>query len=372
MKNKLLRNFVFICALFSFFLLPFSFAHAAYPPVRVKDVAHVLEARDNQLMGFGLVVGLKHSGDSAQTGFTKQALVSLLSRMGITPQDDDFRSKNVAAVIVTANIPSFVKPGQKLDIQVSSVGDASSLKGGTLLQTPLVGADNVVYAVAQGEILIGEGSGGDFYPQLKKGHTTTGRVPSGALVEKEIPVAFDEKKITVVLDRPDFTTATRLAASIGRSGYDAKAIDAATVIIPIFKGEDPVEVISRIETLQLIPDVVAKVVINEKTGIVVIGENVRMAPVAVAYKGFTVRVGSMLLSQTGTDRGELHEGESTSNVNAQLRSDTEVVKEIGATISISDLVKALNALGATPKELIAILQSIKKSGALPAEIDVIS
>jgi len=366
--RKILLPGVLLALLFCYL----SFAWGAYPPVRVKDIAHVLEARENQLMGFGLVVGLKHTGDSTQTGFTKQALTNLLNRMGITPQDGEFRSKNVAAVIVTANIPPFVKPGQKLDISVASVGDASSLEGGTLLQTPLMGADDSVYAVAQGEVLIGDGTSSDFYPRVMGTHGTTGRIPSGALVEAEIPVTFDDKKLTVVLNEPDFTTATRLAATIARLGYDAKPVDAATVTLPIFKGENVIDIISKIEASTVVPDVVAKVVINEKTGIVVIGENVRMAPVAVAYKGFTVNVGAMNLTSSSSDRGGTERGETTANVRAGVVSESPTLTAVPASISISDLVRALNALGATPKELIAILQSIKRAGALPAEIEVIS
>ena len=330
MKNRRLAVLFIILAVVCCQL---SASFGAYPPVRIKDIAHVLEARDNQLVGFGLVVGLKHTGDSLQTGFTKQALTSLLSRMGVIPTDTDFKSRNVAAVMVTANIPPFLKPGQKIDVSVSSVGDASSLKGGVLLQTPLMGADGAVYAVAQGNLSMNEGLVGSENPSNM--NLTGAYLPSGGLVEKEIPIAFDEKKITVVLDRPDFTTATRLADSIKRLNYDAKAVDAASVIVPIFKGEDPVEIIAKIETLPVVPDVVAKVIINEKTGMVVIGETVRMAPIAISYKGFSI-------------------------------------KEVKGSASVADLVKALNALGAAPRDLITILQAIKAAGALPAEIEVIS
>jgi flagellar P-ring protein precursor FlgI len=356
-----------VLLILSLSFLVFCSAFGVSPPVRVKDIAHVLEARENQLMGFGLVIGLKHTGDSAQTGFTKQALTNVLSRMGMAPQDQDFRSKNVAAVIVTTNIPAFVKPGQKLDVTVSSVGDASSLKGGVLLQTPLMGADNLVYAVAQGGLSIGEGSGGDMFPTVKTSHVS-GSIPSGAIVEKEIPTAFDQKNITVVLDMPDFTTASRVAESIKKLDMDAKAVDAATVIVPVFKGEDPVALIARLEVAPVVPDVVARVVINDKTGIVVIGENVRMAPVAVAYKGFSVSVGNINVATKVSDDMD----ETSSSAGLKVSGPERSVYEIPYSASISDLVKALNALGATPKDLIMILQSIKAAGALPAEIEIIS
>ena len=365
-----MKKYIVFFLLFNFLIFTFTFSFAAYPPVRVKDIAHVLEARENQLMGFGLVVGLKHTGDSMQTGFTKQALTNLLDKMGMTPQNIDFKSRNVAAVMVTANISPFVKSGQKIDVTISSLGDASSLKGGTLLQTPLAGADNVVYAVAQGPVLTG-GEGGDLYPPMKANQDTVGRLPSGALVENDIPVVFDDKKITVVLDRPDFTTASRLAQSIANIGYDAKAVDAATVIVPIFKGEEPIDIIAKIEGVTVVPDVVAKVVINERTGMVVIGENVRMAPVAVAYKGFSVTIGAMNVSSAGDEKEGLSQSETTSKVSAKIEGGGAAVKELPPSTTISELVRALNSLGASPRDLISILQSIKQAGALPAEIEVI-
>ncbi len=354
MKNHLSGKKIRIfCSLLIFVICHVTFAFGAFPPVRVKDIAHVLEARENQLMGFGLVVGLNHTGDSMQTGFTKQALANLMDKMGLVPKDTDFKSRNVAAVIVTANIPAFVRSGQKIDVVVSSVGDASSLSGGTLLQAPLMGADNITYAVAQGQVLVHSGSSNNYNPASEK-NLTMGRVPSGAIVEAEIPVTFDERKVTVVLDNPDFTTASRLSQAIINIGYDAKAVDAGTVVVPVPSGEAHVDVIANIESATLVPDVIAKVVINEKTGIVVIGENVRMAPIAVAYKGFTVTVGAM---------------EGAPPV-AGTRGPAVVA--VAASASISDLVKALNSLGATPADLIAILESIKEAGALPAEIEVIS
>ena len=367
--KSILKLFVFVLLL----TLVISYSSfAAYPPVRVKDIAHVLVARENQLMGFGLVVGLKRTGDSAQTGFTEQALTNLLNRLGVTPQEVDFKSRNVASVMVTANIPPFIKSGQKLDVVVSSVGDASSIKGGTLLQTPLVGADNKVYAVAQGQVIISDGMGGESYPSIKRAHTTSGRIPSGGLVEKEIPVKFDETALNIVLDNPDFTTAVRLADTIKNIGYDARAVDGATVVVPVFEGEDTIKIISEIELATLVPDVVAKVVINEKTGIIVIGENVRMAPVAVAYKGFSVTIGTVGFSASGVESEGGIEEETSTDFSGRIEGERDVVKIVGGTTSISDLVAALNALGATPKDLIAILESIKRSGALPAEIDVIS
>jgi flagellar P-ring protein precursor FlgI len=350
----------------------FSAAYAVSPAVRVKDIAHILEARENQLMGFGLVVGLRNTGDKGQTGFTQQALTNLLSRMGIVPQTVDFRSRNVAAVMVTANLPPFIKPGQKLDVTVSSVGDASSLQGGTLLMAPLYGADDKVYAVAQGNLLVGLKSESAAVPYVRKGQTTVGRIPGGALVEKEVPVSLGDKGfITVVLDEPDFTTATRVAASIKRIGEKAVARDAGMITVQVTE-EDLVTVVSRIENLTVVPDVVAKIVVNERTGTIVIGESVKIAPVAVSYSGIDVTIGDVSLFSEGI-ADEAAEGESRYRARslARLKKTEGELKLVPGGATLSTLVRALNAIGATPRDLIAILQAMKKAGAIKAELEVI-
>jgi flagellar P-ring protein precursor FlgI len=234
-------------------------AWAASPLARVKDIASVLGARDNQLLGFGLVVGLNNTGDKTQTGFTQQALTNLLSRLGVVPQTVDFRSRNVAAVMVTATLPPFVSPGQKLDVTVSSVGDATSLQGGTLLMTPLQGADDQVYAVAQGNMVVGVDPASPSVPYARQRQVTAGRIPAGALVEKEVPVTLAGKSgITIVLNEPDFTTANRLVAAIRRAGFDATAKDAGSVTVQL-GGEEVVAMISRIENLTVEPDTIAKI-----------------------------------------------------------------------------------------------------------------
>ena len=240
-------------------------AQAESPAVRIKDIAHVLEARDNQLMGFGLVVGLHNTGDRSQTGFTQQALTNLLSRMGIVPQSVDFRSRNVAAVMVTATLPPFVRPGQKIDVTVSSVGDATSLQGGTLLITPLHGVNDNVYAVAQGSMVVGVASETPAVPYVKQRRTTVGRIPGGALVEKEVPVSVGNGGLlTIVLNDPDFTTANRVANSISRAGYDARAKDAVTIVVDLAVESNLVNTVAAIEGLTVVPDVVAKIVVNER------------------------------------------------------------------------------------------------------------
>ncbi|MFA4858419.1 MAG: flagellar basal body P-ring protein FlgI [Candidatus Margulisiibacteriota bacterium] len=359
-----------------FLIATTAFTGIAYPaavPVKVKNISHILEARENQLMGFGLVVGLRNTGDSQQTGFTKQALTNLLSRMGVVPQADDFKSRNVAAVMVTATLPPFVKPGQKLNVTVAAMGDARSLTGGSLLITPLMGVDDDVYAVAQGKVLIGGVGETQTIVPMRIENSNVGNIPGGALVEKEVAVSLAGKQmVTIVLDKPDFTTAVRVADSIKRNGMDAIAKDAATVTIPYFEGEDPVKIIARIENFEVVPATVAKVVVNEKTGTIVIGEDVRIAPVAVTYGNYTVTVGSIsLYSQTGVMGTDVENATNTVRTNARVTRPAGEFTQLGQTASLAELVAALNSIGATPKDMIVILQAIKESGAMSAEIEVI-
>ncbi len=320
--------------IFSFFL--FNFAFAASPAVRLKDIAHVLEARDNQLMGFGLVVGLKNTGDTIQTGFTRQALTNLLSRMGIAPQDQEFKSRNVAAVMVTAKLPPYVRAGQKIDVTVSSLGDATSLMGGTLLMTPLQGPDDNVYAVAQGPVALGiSTSDMDVSVVVEKRQTDVGRITGGGIVEKDVPVSVGDNFISIVLDNPDYTTATRIVSAMNDAGISARARDAATIVASMDSSGDQVAFIARVENLSIVPDTVAKIVINEQTGVIVMGENVRIAPVAVSLSGTNVTVST-----------------------------------IAGGATMSDLVSSLNAIGVKPADLVAIIQAIKSSGAISADIEV--
>ncbi|MFC1511527.1 flagellar basal body P-ring protein FlgI [Candidatus Margulisiibacteriota bacterium] len=368
-----MKNLKFLIVIFIFALSIFNFAEAASPPVRIKDIAHILEARENQLMGFGLVVGLRNSGDKSQTGFTQQALTNLLSRMGVVPQSVDFKSRNVAAVMVTATLPPFIKPGQKLDVTVSSLGDSTSLQGGTLLITPLHGVDDQVYAVAQGSLLVGLESSTPVVPYVRQRQATVGRVPNGALVEKEVPVALGDKgKLTIVLDNPDFTTANRIVAILRRQGFEVEADDAGTISLPISESEDLVDFVSTIENLKVVPDVVAKIVVNERTGTIVIGENVIIAPVAVSYSGIDVVIGDLSLFSEGVAAGSVQNEERyRARSLARLERKEGKLQVIPASTTLSSLVRALNVIGASPKDLIAILQAMKKSGAIKAELEVI-
>lgn len=346
---------------------------AASPPSRLKDIAFILGARENQLMGFGLVVGLNNSGDKSQTGFTQQALTNLLSRMGVVPQSVDFKSRNVAAVMVTAVLPPFAKPGQKLDVTVSSVGDSTSLQGGTLLTTPLQGADDQIYSVAQGSLVVGVDPGSPSVPYARQRQVTVGRIPGGALVEREVPVSLIGKSgLTIVLNSADFTTANRVVMVIKRAGIEATARDGSTIDVP-YSGEDAVALISRLENLTVTPDTIAKIVINERTGTIVIGENVSIAPVAVSYGGIDVYIGDISLFSQGNGEFDAPQNDVTFRTSGQARLTKREgrLKLVPATPTLSNLVRALNAIGASPKDLVAIIQAMKKSGAIKAELEVI-
>lgn len=336
MKTSTIKTYACVFLAFAFFFSPLAFAYAAAPATRLKEIAHVLGARDNQLMGFGLVAGLKNTGDTIQTEFTKQALTNLLSRMGIAPQEKEFRSRNIASVMVTAKLPPYAQVGQKIDIVVSSLGDATSLQGGTLLMTPLMGADDNVYAVGQGPLEMGF-SVLDSASQMisEKRQTNVGRILNGGIVEREVPVSIEEDYVTVVLDKPDYTTASRIVSAMRDAGMRGRARDAATIIVSREANQDVVDYISSIENLMIVPDTVARVVINESTGVVVMGENVKISPVAVSYGDTTVTVSS-------------GKGEAT----------------------LADVVSALNAVGIKPKDLLAIIHAIKSSGAISADIEV--
>src|SRR3989339_695488 len=237
--------------LFILIIFACSFAAAESSQVRLKDIAHILEARENQIMGFGLVVGLNNSGDRMQNSYTQQAIANLMSRMGVVPQSVDFKTRNVAAVMVTANLPPFVKPGQKIDVTVSSVGDSVSLQGGTLLITPLQGADDQVYAVAQGSLVVGLLPQTPNVPYVKQRQVTAGRIPGGGVVEKEVPVTMVNKNVlTIAINEPDFTTAKRMAASLKEEGINAEAKDAGTVVIGVSGDENLVELISQVENVK--------------------------------------------------------------------------------------------------------------------------
>ena len=342
---------------------------------RLKDIASIEGVRSNQLVGYGLVVGLDGTGDGTQAQFTTQAIVNMMERMGINVDPDKVKVKNVASVMVTAQLPPFAKVGQKIDVLVSSIGDAKSLQGGTLLLTPLRGVDGKIYALAQGPISIGGFAASGAGASVQKNHPTVGRIPNGATVEATVPVDIDDKKdLKISLNQPDFTTVVRAARAINKAiGIPiAKAIDAETISVkipPKYWG-NAVGLIARIENVKVTPDIQAKVVVDERTGTVVMGENVRISEVAIAHGNLSIQIKeNPMVSQPAP----LSNGQTVVTPNTQIKAKEGGGKLIllkpGATIG--QLVRALNAVGVTPRDLIAILQAIKAAGALQADLVII-
>lgn len=342
---------------------------------RIKDIASFDGVRDNQLIGYGLVVGLNGSGDSDQTRFPVQSLVNVLERMGVTVNRSDITVKNVAAVMVTATIHPFAKQGTTIDVLVSSLGDAKSLAGGTLLLSPLKGADGQVYAVAQGGVLTNSFSYGGQAASAQKNHPTAGRVPSGALVEREIPNTLaGRNSLRLNLHQPDFTTATRMVAAINGKFLNRPAScsdpGAITLEIPPEYQGKIVEFVAKLELLEVQPDSPARVVLNERTGTIVMGDNVRISMVAVSHGNLTLSIKEtpQVSQPAPMSKGETKVVPRTTIKVSEGEGGLALVRE-GA--NIGDVVRALNALGVTPRDLIGILQSIKAAGALQAELTVI-
>lgn len=341
---------------------------------RIKDIAKIQGVRSNQLVGYGLVVGLAGTGDSNKSTFTIQSVVNMLKAYGVTVPAAQLQPKNVAAVMITAQLPPFVKPGDTIDITVSSMGDAKSLQGGTLLQTPLKAANGAVYAVGQGALSVGGFAAGGGGSSQQKNFPTVGTIPSGAIVERDVPTRIDNNgNIALALNQPDFTTANRIAEAIGQQfGPIAHARDAGTVVIrvPYEYTQNMVGFIASVEELSVIPDNIAKVVINERTGTVVMGGNVTIDTVAVAQGGLTIRIGKT----NEVSQPQPFSGGSTvvtQNKTVDVKEQAANLILLPASASVSDVVNALNAVGATPRDVISILQAIKAAGALRAELQLI-
>ncbi len=342
--------------------------HAA----RLKDMVDIEGVRENPLTGFGMVVGLNGTGDSS-AAFTAQSLTMMLERMGIsTPQG--VKVKNIASVMVTASLPPFARQGGKLDVTLSSLGDAKSLQGGTLILTPLKGADGKIYAVAQGPVSIGGFAAEGAAQSVQKNHPTVARIAGGATIEKEVNFELNQEfQLQLSLRNPDFTTVTRVVKSInGLFGEPlASARDSGTIqltVPPAYQGK-VVDFVSRLENLQVDPDQVAKVIINERTGTIVMGENVRVSTVALAHGGLSIKITeSPQVSQPNAKSG----GATvvTPKTDIAVKEQEGKVLEMGAGVTLGELVRGLNSIGVTPRDLIAILQSIKASGALQAELEV--
>jgi len=346
---------------------------------RIKDIASIEGVRDNQLVGYGLVVGLRGTGDSSQTVFPSQTLVSVLQRMGVTvPQTgsnsaSNMQVKNMAGVFVTATLPPFSPPGSKIDVTVSSAGDARSLEGGILLMTPLYGPDGQIFAQAQGALVLGgyvAASGGNSH-QLN--HPTTGRVVGGALVERQAPFDLDQlHTIDVVLNDADFHTAEQMAGAINKAlgTTRARAIDSRQIEIDPLKGEDRAELLDRVEQVEVEVFPPARVVVNERTGTVVIGGTVRLLPVSILHGGLSVNV----ISHTEVSQpGPLSSGTTQVVQQTQVQAQDKPVNRIdlkeGATVE--DLVQELQRTGAGARDVISILQAMKSAGALEADLEVL-
>lgn len=341
---------------------------------RIKDIVDVQGVRDNMLIGYGLVVGLDGSGDSLSgSPFTEQSLTGMLERLGVNIRGDQLDTDNVAAVMVTATLPPFTGQGTRIDVSVASLGDSSSLLGGTLLVTPLLGADGEVYAVAQGPVSVGGFNVQGDAAEVTQGVPTAGRIPGGAIVEREIPYTLQEMTdVRLSLRNPDFTTARRIAEAINghAGGSVARASDPATVRVAL-NGADPMQVITEIEQLRIQPDQPARVVIDESTGVIVMGENVRVSTVAIAQGNLTVRVTET--PQVSQPNPFAEEGETIEVPRTDIQVDDGGDRRLGVlgqSVSLQDLVEGLNALGVGPRDMISILQSIKAAGALQADIEV--
>ena len=343
---------------------------------RIKDIATVQGVRSNQLFGYGLVVGLEGTGDGSSSLFTVSSIVNMLRRQGINVPIDQTRVKNVAAVMVTADLPAFAKEGSPIDVTVSSMGDAKSLQGGTLLQTPLMAATGEVYAAAQGALSIGGFNFEAGGSKVQKNHVNVGRIPRGAIVEKEVPTTLtDGSTIQITLREPDFTTANRMAAAIRRQmpGTNALAMDAATVSVglPAGRASDTIGFLAQVETVRLTPDVQAKIVVNERTGTVVMGGNVRLAPGSIAHGAINIRViNTPIVIPAPPNSINAPPPVVVPQKEVQVKESTAQFAPITATTTVTQLVGALNGLGVTPRDLISILQAMHAAGMIAAEIEV--
>ncbi len=343
---------------------------------RIKELAHLEGVRSNQLVGYGLVVGLNGSGDSDGTQFTVQSLVNMMERVGVTVNPNEVEVDNVAAVVVTAELPPFARAGSTIDVTVSSVGDAESLVGGTLLMTPLIAADGKVYAVSQGALILNALSFGGEAAKVQKNHPTVGRIPGGALVEREVPYVFgEESELNYLLRTSDFTTVSRMSAAVNKHFGEplARSIDAGgmQVLIPDRYRDRVVDFVSELERLTVIPDSLARIVVNEKTGTIVMGEKVRISTVAISHGNLSLVITEDTnVSQPNSfaRRGRTVASPET-EISVEEQAGELMVLEQGA--SIGDVAAALNAIGATPRDLIAIFQALKVAGALYADLVVL-
>jgi len=364
------------CLLVVSLLVVWMTASTAAEAVRIKDLADIKGVRQNQLVGYGLVVGLDGSGDGDDSPFTTQSLAALLDKMGITVNPDDIEGDNVAAVMVTADLPPFARVGSKIDTLVSSIGGAENLQGGTLLLTPLKAANGKIYAVAQGPVSTGGFQARGSSAGVQKNFPTVGRVVGGAIIERELSFEFNAKdSLCLALRSPDFTTASRVALAINTAVLHqaAKTPDAGTIEIKVPKTYlgKVVEFVAMVENLDVTPDVESKVVINERTGTVVMGENVRITTVAIAHGNLSIQIKE---SQNVSQPLPFSRGGQTvvsPDTNLAVKESKNPLYLLRSGVSIGEVVRALNALGVSPRDLISIFQALKAAGALQAKLEII-
>ncbi|MDX2055299.1 MAG: flagellar basal body P-ring protein FlgI [Polyangiaceae bacterium] len=339
------------------------------------DLCEVVGARDNQLIGYGVVVGLQGTGDDASAPFAAQSMRSLLRRLGVQVEARQVRLKNVAAVVVTVNIPAFERPGSKLDVTVSSIGNAKSLRGGVLVQTPMRGADRRVYAVAQGSLIVGgiSASGGSG-SSVSKGVETVARIPTGAIVEQEIKSVFSTKgKLTLALRSPNFMTVQRIVDAVNESlgKGSAKALDGGAVEVTLPKefSKTPVAALAKLGTVDVEPAQPARIVINERTGTIVAGGDVRLSAVAIAQGGITI---SVKQHSTVSQPNPLGKGETVvvPESDVKVREEAPALNYLKGAATLADVAAALSTFGVSPRELASILQALRAAGALRAEVVV--
>lgn len=344
---------------------------------RIKDIADVEGIRENLLVGYGLVVGLNGTGDTLNNApFTLQSLTAMLERLGVNTRDSNLKTANVAAVMVTANLPPFAAQGSRMDVNISALGDASSLQGGTLLVTPLMGADGEVYSVAQGSLAVGGFTAGGEAATITRGVPTAARIANGAIVEREIEFDLaNRSSLRLSLRNPDLTTATRVASAINAFlGSDAALAENTTTIalsVPHNYDGNIVNLLTEIEQLRVEPDMPARVIIDENSGIIVIGQDVRVSAIAIAQGNLTVRVTET--PQVSQPAPFAENGQTTVVPRTNVDVDDDADKKLALlnkSVSLRDLVNGLNALGVGPRDMITILQAIKAAGALQAEIEV--
>jgi flagellar P-ring protein precursor FlgI len=344
---------------------------------RLKELVSLEGVRDNQLVGYGLVVGLAGTGDRRQTMFSAQSLANMLQRMGVEVPAQSLRVNNMAAVMVTGTLPPYAQPGTRMDVTASAIGDASNLQGGILLMTSMRGADGQVYGVAQGPVVTGGFIAGRGGTTQTVNHPTVGRVPNGAIVERESPSVALGNEIRLQLRAADFTTSARVAAAVNRhfasSGPAVARAENAGLVrvaIPVGFATRPTEFVAELEVLTVEVDRIAKVVVNERTGTITMGRDVRIAPTAVMHGNLTVQIETTFeVSQPAPLSGGTTQITPNIGVGVKEEPSRNLVLKNGA--SVEELVRALSSIGATPRDVIAILQNLKNAGALQAELEVI-